>query len=152
MGKQKLTIAIVVLSVVVVILGLAVTVLQRQTANPQTSTEITPSPTGISLPGQAASIKTPDQSEIYIKSSQEIAKKEEPLVERESMVGQIYEYLPFKGINFRIEHDPQQLKYVITIRRGKEVEGNAEFDAFLKSHGVGDRSWIRPNLLVVQYE
>jgi hypothetical protein len=56
-------------------------------------------------------------------------------------------YLPWQGDAVSLDFDYRAVRFVATLTRGLEDEGNAELDQFLRDHGIMDRSWIH-NLVV----
>jgi hypothetical protein len=79
----------------------------------------------------------------YQKSANQISKEETMFVERESKVGQLLNKLPYQGKNFDINYDISTAVFRVKIRKENEVEGNKEFDQFLKENSINERSWIR---------
>lgn len=137
--------------ILVIVLAIIARFLQPK-PQPQTTSNNGPIPTTGKVLVTGVISHEAGQSESYQKSVEVINKKDEELINHESAVGQLYEYLPYRGITMRVESDKKLDRYILTIKRGKEAEGNTEFDTFLKSHDVQSRTWIRPELLVVQYE
>lgn len=101
---------------------------------------------------ETATSNIPADSKQYKATREKIADIEESLIRKEAAVGSLLDLLPYQGINFKIENDYANTQYVVTVNKGKEKEGNEEFNNFLKQNGVAERSWIRDNLLVIRYE
>jgi hypothetical protein len=149
-NRAKYIIAVAFILVVALIAFTAV--LQRRTEQSSSTTTQIPIPTTNVLitPGTPSTI--PAQSEEYQKSIQIIHNQEAPFIKREAAVGKLLDILPYEGTNFKMENDYQAMQYVVTIKKGKETEGQDEFDAFLKLHEIVDQSWIRKELLRIQVQ
>ncbi len=57
--------------------------------------------------------------------------------------------LPHDGINFTMSYDKDLDKTSVIIYKENKIQGEQEFEDYLRSHGVEDKSWI--NNLTIQY-
>lgn len=55
--------------------------------------------------------------------------------------------LPYSGNNFSLFYSFSTNQFTLYINPNNQSEGNSEFDSFLKSNDVADRSWIQ-NLVI----
>jgi hypothetical protein len=122
---------------------------------PQSSTQATPTTfaTPTLIPGEDVFFPTPtfyQETKQYIEKQKEIAATEAPFHNQNEKVGELLNKVPYQGQNFRFEFDNQQLAFKVTLSNEKKDEANAEFDQFLKTNNVMDRSWIQD--LIITYE
>lgn len=153
---KKIGIVIGILVVITVILIFTVNTLRISQQSPSQRSQTNTIPTTFlvnqqTTPGVPPSL-IPGNSESYKKSVQIIAVTEAPILEREKAVGKLKFKTPYQGIHFQMNYDYKRLQYIVTIPNDKIVEGNTEFDTFLKQNDIADRSWIRKELLVIRYE
>jgi len=58
-------------------------------------------------------------------------------------VSQLIKKLPYKGTNFTLSYSFSTNRFTLILKKGQEAAGNQEFDTFLKSNEIQDRSWIK---------
>lgn len=89
----------------------------------------------------------PEQSKEYLESTEKIASQEKDFLDKESKVTELLKHLPHQGKNFSLSYDFKKLQFNLVLQKGRESEGNVEFNQFLQTYRILDRSWIR-NLVI----
>lgn len=83
------------------------------------------------------------QSKEYLESVKKSFEEAKEPMRRSSYVSALTPLLPYRGQNFRFEYSYDTLDYTVIFNKNAPALGNAEFDQFLKDHGVDSRDWIR---------
>lgn len=76
------------------------------------------------------------------------SKSEQIELNKDSALGNLISKLPYTGRYFYFVYDFPKGSFVLTLDKNNITQGNSNFDAFLKTNGIQDRSWFI-NLVVV---
>lgn len=77
--------------------------------------------------------------------------QEKEAAKRSALVTQLINFLPYSGADFSFFYSFTTNEFTLYIPFPNQQAGNAEFDFFLKQHGVDSRSWI-PNLIITNQQ
>lgn len=134
---------------VILMLGIVIGVLlfyllrsTRKLSTQQSTTNITPSITGVKVPnkGQEQYMNIDDN---YYNANKKMLEETKDQAYRSSKVGGLLDRVPHSGKLFTFEYSYQTGKFTVTLLKGQLPQANAEFDAWLKENGVQDQSWIQ---------
>jgi len=76
------------------------------------------------------------------------SKDEQIELDRSSKLGGLIPKLPYNGVDFSFYFDFSKNTFVLTLDKNNIGQGNSNFDTFLKTNGIQDRSWFS-NLSIV---
>lgn len=125
--KNKLIISCVILSIIIFAL--------LSNSSRRTYNELKQAPT-------PAVDEAPGGSQQYIDDMKRIHIEEKEMLDQSAKAGALLNLIPYQGANFKLDYDYKRLTYVLTLKNERTVEGNQEFDSFLRSHDIADRSWF----------
>lgn len=131
MNKKYLILALTLFIVIAVIIMFVALV-----GNNKQGTKEAPSPTPnlINQPG-AVGGSVPAQTQ-----------QEKEQLRKSGLVSELIGKLPYSGTNFSLYYSYSINQFTLYINPTNQAAGNMEFDSFLKSNGIENRSWL-PNLL-----
>ena len=133
MNKKYLILALTLFIVIAVIIMFVVLV-----DNNKQGTKEAPSPTPTpNLTNQPGAIggSVPAQTQ-----------QEKEQLRKSGLVSELIGKLPYSGTNFSLYYSYSINQFTLYINPTNQAAGNMEFDSFLKSNGIENRSWL-PNLL-----
>lgn len=67
--------------------------------------------------------------------------------EKDLKITQLIKALPYKGENFTLNYQFSKFSFYLQLIKDKEAEGEKEFENYIKSFGVEDKSWLG-NLII----
>ncbi len=71
-------------------------------------------------------------------------------LKRNKALGNLLSILPYSGKNFTLDFSYKEFTYKLIISENNKVEGEKEFEVFLKSNNVESRTWLED--LIVEYK
>jgi|SRR5581483_5503077 len=126
----------------ILIAGFAIVSIQNSSNHPH-STPPTPLPTILPtfVPG-----------EVYDKEYQDqfptIAAENQPILERELLVSQFHDSLPYTGTYIKVTYNIGTHNTTVILDRNNTSKANEEFNKLLQKNGIKDRSWIRDLVII----
>lgn len=132
---QKRYLLITAILIVVVMLFILSILLSRQ-FSPQTQQPVLPTPTP--YPGT----ENIEQSATYKESVKRINAEQQETLSKSEKVGNLLLKLPYFGNYFAMRYNYATNQYIVVINNQFRSQGETEFDAFLQSNGIENRSWI----------
>ena len=96
-----------------------------------------------SSPLQQVSLTPIPPNDSYNNAQQSLLPTNAPLMKKEEAVGSLLQYVPYNGTYCTFDYDVDEGKYILILKQETEAQGRNECDAWLKTHGVGELSWIR---------
>lgn len=73
---------------------------------------------------------------------QEISKEDQEILDQDSLIGDLILKLPYEGQYFTFSYSFETNSFTLAFDQDNEDRANTEFDNFLKSNNIQDRSWF----------
>jgi hypothetical protein len=77
-------------------------------------------------------------------------KNEQIELDKSSKLGSLIPKLPYNGSFFSFAYDFSKSSFILTLDKNNIAQGNNNFDVFLKTNGIQDRSWFIN--LIIEYQ
>lgn len=138
--------------IIVVLLSFYLFFLEAEKNGKNQQPESFPTPTPFSAPIKPNDglPPIPGQSEEYKKSAEDIGTTVAPILKKDSIIGDLLNKLPYFGSNFSISYDYGQNQFKVVVASDEKIEGEKEFNDFLKTNRIDNRSWF--DNLIISYQ
>jgi hypothetical protein len=120
----------------------------RSTSKPQPLASIPPKVTTFSPPPQdidTQNLQYHPDSNIIAQTTDQASQQ---MIERDAAIGELISQLPYRGNFFTLEYSYETNSFTLTLSFSNQLQGNQEFDQFLKSNNIENINWLY-NLKIV---
>lgn len=91
---------------------------------------------------------SPNYPPAYLTQSAQNALDTDPTIDRNPKIAALNSHLPIEQPLFKLAYDYEISKFVLTLQKGKEVEGSDAFVRYIQQYGVESDSWLNLKTVV----